>query len=301
MVVGVLSTQSEGTERYSHAQTELLYGLSVPRINRNDTSADFRSRTTNPTVTGNVVGIQLGSCKVVGCTNTVFNTFERIPNAFSAELLNSTCYRERTCSIAYAYAITFVTITRSSTSATNGCFLVIVANKCLNAYTTELTCVMNTVSTDSVKTTVVIVFSDQVGSLVAISATNGIHWRVVTTQQHLTEAAFQTHYGTTIEAAIKATVSRIETSFNIEYGRQTVTQVFLAFQANARAGQVARHQTSCTCFGSNATYFNFGLFNTVASVNNTVQSYGRLCGSSAHSSQSGNSNQRFFHCKFLQG
>ena len=298
VIVSVLTTQSEGTERYCHAQTKLLYGLSVPRINRNDTSADIRSHI-NPTVTSNVVGIQLGSCKVVGCTNTVFNTFERIPNDFSAELLNSTCYRERTCSIADAYAITFVTITRISTMATNGCFLVVVANKCFNAYTTELTCVVNTVSTDSVKTTVVIVASDQVGSLVV--ATNRVHWRVVTTQQHLTEAAFQTYYGTAIETTSEITISRVEASFNVEYGRQTVTQVFLAFQAPTGARQVARHQTSCTCFNGSATYFGFSLSNTVASVNNAVQSYGRLCGSSAHSSQSGNSNQRFFHCKFLQG
>ena len=44
-----------------------------------------------------------------------------------------------------------------------------------------------------------------------------------------------------------------------------------------------------------------GLALTNVNVSQTVQGHGRLSGSGAHSSQSSDSNQRFFHCKFLQG
>ncbi len=305
MVVSVLSTQSEGTERYSHANAKLLQRLEVRSLE----------------VVSDVVRIQFSGCEVVSSANTVFCVFASCSNfIFRAELLNSSTHSERTTGVAYAHTITLFTFTSNSGSSScrSGGFYVVIANKCFNAYATELASIVNTVNTSSIETTVVIVASYQVGSLVV--AGNGVHRSIVTAQQNLTEAAFQTHYGATVETmtatninqvticianlmsiASECTISRVETSFNVEYGRQTVTQVFLTFQAPAGARQVARHQTSCTCFGSSTTLFSFSLNNTVASVNDTVQSYGRLCGSSAHSSQSGNSNQRFFHCKFLQG
>ena len=215
-------------------------------------------------------------------------------------MLNSSTDHERTTSIGYAHAITFGTLTASSNTR-NCCFFVVIANKRFNAYTTELTRVVNTIGASSVETTKLIVTGYQIRRLEVIATTNGIHGGVVTTQQHLTEAALQTDNGTAVEAVGEIAIDGVKACFNVEHGRQTVTQVFLAFQAPTRARQVARHQTSCTCFNGSATYFGFSLSNTVASVNNAVQSYGRLCGSSAHSSQSGNSNQRFFHCKFLQG
>ena len=287
VVVSVLTTQSEGTERCSHAQTKLLHRFGVRCLE----------------IVGDVVCVQFGSGEVVRSAKTIFRIFAICRySIFSTELLNSSTDHERTTSIGYAHAITFSTITTGSNTSTCD-FVLVIANKRFNAYTTELTSVVNTVRTNSVEaTTHCIVTSYQIRSLEIIATTNGIHGGVVTTQQHLTEATFQTHYGATVKTTIlEITISRVKTSFNVEYGRQTVTQVFLTFQAPAGARQVARHQTSCTCFGSNATLFSFSLNNTVASVNNAVQSYGRLCGSSAHSSQSGNSNQRFFHCKFLQG
>ena len=271
--------------------------------------------------------IQFGSSEVIAGTNTVLSLLSCSRCAvFGTELLNRSAYAEWATSIANAHTIALFTNTVASCSTTSncihrcGCFVFVVTNKCFNAYATEFASIVNTVGTVSIK-----IFTDgatitqsddaiasyQIRRLEVIATTNGIHGGVVTTQQHLTEATFQTHDGTTIEAAIKATVSRIETSFNIEYGRQTVTQVFLAFQAPTGARQVARHQAYTAPFFSNRkrcsgssstnTQLLFSLLHTIASVDNTVQSYGRLCGSSAHSSQSGNSNQRFFHCKFLQG
>ena len=307
IVVSVLSTQSEGTEGNSYANTSLLNRL----------AAHFASYAAGVggqiTIFSQVVSIQFSCSEIVSSANTVLHAFVTCTiqtsygsisgSIFVTEILNSSAHSQGTTSVADAQAISFCTLIFLLSNGSY--FLIVVTNRCFNTNTTELARVVNTIDTVSVEgvstKTMNSVTSSYVNSLVI--AGDRVHWSPVTTQQHLTEAAFQTNHGTTVKTTIPITVTGIETSFQRKYSRQAIAQILLTFKAKARAGQVAltRVHTSCTIFSSGTASFSFNLINTKTSINDTVQRNGRLCGSSAHSSQSGNSNQRFFHCKFLQG
>ena len=196
VVVSVLSAQCERAKRNSYANAKLLYGFGIAGINSHSTSADSRC-CTNAAVTGNIVRVGFGNVEVVSSANAVLSTLECCScQSFVAELLNSSAHSYRAASVAHANAIAFCTCT-SSSHASNSCFCIVITNESFHAYATEFTSVVNAVGTSSVEIAIEIVTSHQIRSLVI--AGDGIHGSVVTTQQHLTEATFQTHHGATIE------------------------------------------------------------------------------------------------------
>ena len=253
-----------------------------------------------------IVGKYLGGAKVIGTTHHSFGLLGSTSSRSISrllELLNSSTHQQRAVRVAQAQAIALVVVSGGISR-----LVLMVTSKCLDAHAGEVTEIVHTRST--------IHQSAQVGRIKvtgSISSTSDgqiTHWGIGGTDTHLAEVAFQAHESFACASSIaivqrlSLTFSRVESAvctinlpFVVEHCLQAIAQIFRTLEADTAVTQVADIGTSRLGLDTIRVHFLVA----TADVGDAVQGHGRLSGSSASGSQGGKCEQRFFHCKFLQG